>query len=68
MNINRILREWPVFRRELDTIIRSDRLMKLNFDFNLHPDFHRTDLDSMTDALDAALHSLRVIQEELQHG
>jgi len=68
MNTSKILKEWPRFRKGLDSAIRSDRLMKINFDFNLHPDFHKKDLDEMIEAVNSSLKSIRIIQEELQRG
>lgn len=68
MNTSKILKEWFRFRKGLDSAIRSDRLMKINFDFDLHPDFHKKDLYEMIEAVNSTLNSIRIIQEELQRG
>lgn len=68
MNMAKISQNWLRLRKGLDLAIRSDRLVKINFDFDLDDGFHRDDLDAMEKGLNETLASIQELEEELLHG
>jgi len=65
MNTAKILKSWGEFKKFLPEVDRRDRLMKLNFEFELSENFHKEDLDKMLIAVDKCINSIRVIDKEL---
>lgn len=66
MNANKVLKSWGDFKKSFPKIELQNRLMHLNFEFNLDSWFHKDDLVKMKKHIDDALKAISEVDQETQ--
>lgn len=66
MNANKVLKSWRDFKKSFPKIELQNRLMHLNFEFNLDSWFHKDDLVKMKKHIDDALKAISEVDLEIQ--
>lgn len=66
MNPSKVLKSWNNFKKSFPKIDFQNRMMLLNFDFNLDEWFHKDDLIKMKKHINDALKAINEVDLEVQ--
>lgn len=66
MNSVKVIRYWNDFKKSFPKIELQNRLMHLNFDFELDDWFHKDDLVKMKKHIEDSLKAINKMEQEMQ--
>lgn len=66
MNAPKTIGAWNAFTQSLPKIHHCTKLMRLNFDFDLGPQYEKRDYDEILRHTDRCLSALDAIQKEVE--